>query len=176
MLTLATERYSLSCAEAPPELRDAYVEKAKLVEQLDLKEHRAGYCWVAVCPAAEPWPTLVVEQRYSPAGYGFFPGLLLLPETEILLVGAGTRLLAYDLRGPARLWEGHAESGFWRWNRHGDHILMSAELELAAWDLHAQKLWTAYVEPPWDYRIEDGNVHLDVMGEKSVFPLVTGRR
>lgn len=64
--------------------------------------------------------------------------------------------------------------GFWAWARHGDVIAMSAELELAAWDLTGQKLWTTFAEPPWDYRVVDSEVELDVMGCASTFPLVSG--
>jgi hypothetical protein len=174
MLTIATNHYTLLCCEAEPGIHNAYAERAKLAEKFDYAEHRPGFCWVAARPANAAWPTLVVEQRYSPAGFGFDPGLLIIPETEILLLGAGTRLLAYDLAGPARLWEDDADHGFWSWGRHDGTILMSAELELAAWDLNAKKLWTTYVEPPWEYRVDGGTVHLDVMGEKSAFPLATG--
>jgi hypothetical protein len=31
-----------------------------------------------------------------------------------------------------------------------------------------------FVEPPWDYRVEDGEVVLDVMGQVSRFPLRAG--
>lgn len=51
---------------------------------------------------------------------------------------------------------------------------MAAELELAAWDIRARKLWTTFVEPPWDYAVRDGIVHLDVMGSESTFALATG--
>lgn len=51
---------------------------------------------------------------------------------------------------------------------------MSAELELAAWDLEGNKLWTTFVEPPWEYAVRDGVVRLDVMGAKSEFPAWTG--
>jgi len=174
MLTLATNHYTLLCCETEPGIHDSYAERATLAERFDYAEHRPGFCWLAVRPANAAWPTLVVEQRYSPAGFGFDPGILIIPETEILLLGAGTRLLAYDLAGPTRLWEDHADFGFWNWSRHDGIILMSAELELAAWDLNAKKLWTTYVEPPWEYRVEGDTVHLDVMGDKSAFPLATG--
>jgi len=174
MLTVATNHYTLLCCETEPGIHNAYVERAKLVEKFDPEEHRPGFCWIAARPADAAWPSLVIELRYSPAGFGFNPGLLIIPETEILLLGAGTRLLAYDLAGPTRLWEAHAECGFWSWSRHDDIILMSAELQLAAWDLNAKKLWTTYVEPPWEYRVDAGTLHLDIMGEKSAFPLATG--
>jgi hypothetical protein len=80
----------------------------------------------------------------------------------------------YDLAQPRRLWSDQADTGFWSWPRHADTILMSAELELAAWDLAGRKLWTTFVEPPWEYAAEAGTVLLDVMGKKSCFPLTTG--
>ena len=51
---------------------------------------------------------------------------------------------------------------------------MSAELEPAAWDIHDVKRWTQLVEPPWEYRVKDGLVHLDSMGTLSSFPLEAG--
>ena len=53
-------------------------------------------------------------------------------------------------------------------------MLMAAELEFAAWDIHGAKLWTTFVEPPWTYRVEGDLVHLDVMGNMSSFPLAAG--
>jgi hypothetical protein len=49
-------------------------------------------------------------------------------------IGAGRRLLAYDLKRAARLWEDVAGVGFVHWSVYPDAVLMSAELELAAWD------------------------------------------
>jgi hypothetical protein len=37
-----------------------------------------------------------------------------------------------------------------------------------------QKLWTTFVEPPWDFTVKDGVVELDVMGEKRSFTLREG--
>ena len=51
---------------------------------------------------------------------------------------------------------------------------MSAELEMAAWSLEGHKLWSTFVEPPWDYEVHGDRVALDVMGEKSSFNLKTG--
>jgi hypothetical protein len=89
-------------------------------------------------------------------------------------VGAGTRLLAYDLQNLRRIWEDAADTGFWRWKRHGEVIVMSAELELAAWTLEGKKLWSTFVEPPWFYEVRGARVYLDVMGRKSVFDLGNG--
>ena len=120
-------------------------------------------------------PDIVVAIPCEPGPEsGFYPGVHIIPETKILLVGAGTRLVAYDLETPRRLWEEEAGVGFWGWQRHGDTILMSAEIELAAWNLNAEKLWTTFVEPPWDYEVRGGEVHLDVMGQESRFDLIAG--
>jgi hypothetical protein len=51
---------------------------------------------------------------------------------------------------------------------------MRAELEIAAWDLQGRKLWSRFVEPPWDYAVLDGVAHLDIMGAKSAFNLRSG--
>jgi hypothetical protein len=116
---------------------------------------------------------LLVALRYDLAG-GTQVGTLIVPETGRLFVGAGTTLLAYDLNVPNRLWIDEAVLGFWEWQRHGDVVLMSAELELAAWDIHGRKLWAGFVEPPWSYEVQGEMVHLDIMGEVSSFPLVQG--
>ena len=100
--------------------------------------------------------------------------MLLIPETNVLFIGAGTRLLAYHLDRPRRLWVDENNAGFWGWAQHGDVALMSAELELAAWDRNGRKLWTMFVEPPWTYRVESGMVDLDVMGRLSSFPIASG--
>lgn len=152
----------------------AFKGKARLVEEFALSE--PDLCCLVVLRADLETPLLVVAQSFSPAGCGFEPGVLLVHETNRLFIGAGERLLAYDLGGPARLWEDAADTGFWGWARHGETVLMSAELELAAWDLAGRKLWTTFVEPPWSHRVEAGTVHLDVMGTKSDFPLLSGPR
>jgi hypothetical protein len=118
---------------------------------------------------------LVIAQRFVPGeDSGFHPGALIVPETDILFVEGGERILAYDLMKPSRIWEDTADTGFWSWDRFGDFILMSAELEMAAWDTSARKLWTTFVDPPWSYTVKNGTVYLDVMGEKRRFPLVAG--
>jgi hypothetical protein len=66
------------------------------------------------------------------------------------------------------------DCGHLGWARHGEFIVMSAELELAVWDIHGEKRWTTFVEPQWEYVVAEGLVHLDLMGQLSTFPLETG--
>jgi hypothetical protein len=47
-------------------------------------------------------------------------------------------------------------------------------LELTAWDLQGKKLWSTFVEPPWDYEIQGNQIELDVRGKKSRFAVKTG--
>ena len=119
--------------------------------------------------------SVIVSQQFYPGPEaGFQPGVLIVPETNILFIGAGTRLLAYDLALAKRLWQDEANTGFWCWRRHADLILMSAELEFAAWGLKGEKLWSTFVEPPWTYSVANDTVVLDVMGQVSRFPTRQG--
>ncbi|HEX8913440.1 MAG TPA: hypothetical protein VF796_13850 [Humisphaera sp.] len=174
MFEIGVGDYQLRVHRGPlPGMYGEYRRHAALAEEFALDRPDGDACLVAVA-AGHDWPVLVVAQRFEPCGGGFDPGVLLVPETGVLFVGAGTRLLAYALDGPRRLWEDAADAGFWGWARHGDVVLMSAELELAAWDVRGRKLWTTFVEPPWAYRVEDDRVRLDVMGRLSSFPLAAG--
>ena len=173
MFSIAIGPYTLSChPDRLPELYGEYAKHAGLVEEFDLEGPEGSICFLSVSRGVE-WPFLVVAQRYGPAGI-FHPGALLVPETGLLFIGAGERLLAYRLDGPARLWMDTTDCGFWGWARHGDLIVLSAELELAAWDAEGQKCWSTFVEPPWAYKVSAGIIELDVMGTKSSFPLDEG--
>src|SRR6266571_2234442 len=66
---------------------------------------------------------------------------VLVPETKLLFLGAGERILAYRLDPPTRLWDDRADTGFLGWEQHGDTILLAAELEFAAWTTAGEKLW-----------------------------------
>lgn len=164
-----------TCLNAPPFIHSSYREHASFIEEFDLSDSEGRYWFLAVACSGKEWPTLVVEQRYSPFQGGFHPAILLVPQSDMLFVGAGTRLLAYHLADrPRRLWEDSTEFGFWSWNHFDGVILMSAELELAAWSAEGVKLWSMFVEPPWSYSVSQNTVHLDVMGTRSSFPLALG--
>jgi len=182
MMKVALDGYTLLLGECMPEVDDPACAHALLVERFDaapliVRGHRSASEELhievrrdAIWPA---WPILCVAQRYRREGGGD-PGVLLVPETGILFIGAGERLLAYDLHGPRRLWEDQADTGFHAWQRHDTSVVMAAELEVAVWDIRGVKRWSTFVEPPWSYRVEDGMVHLDVMGTLSSFPLDAG--
>jgi hypothetical protein len=156
-----------------PDFYSDYCPRAVLFDEFDTSNNEGAFCFVSVA-LGDSWPMLVVAQRFSPSLPGFEPGVLLVPDTKTLFIGAGERLLAYRLDPLARLWEDRNNSGFWHWRLHGHTVLMAAELEIAAWDSHGNKRWTTFVEPPWDFRIEGDRVLLDVMGRKSEFSLESG--
>jgi hypothetical protein len=174
MFTVTFGEYSLCVEERLPLLYKDYCKHAQLAEEDGLSNPPVGECFVAVKKRFD-WPFLVVAQHYSPGGYaGFYPGALIVPETHLLFIGAGTRLLAYTLDEPAKLWEDSAEPGFWAWERCGEAVIMSGELEVAVWDITGQKRWTRYVEPPWSYTLDGDNMQLDVMGKQSTLSLKSG--
>jgi hypothetical protein len=53
-------------------------------------------------------------------------------------------------------------------------VLMSSELEFAALDLRARRLWSTPVEPRWSYDIRGDKVELDTMGRISSFNIASG--
>lgn len=104
--------YELNCVpDGLPSLFDEYKKHAALADCIALDE--PNLCCIVVRHSAHSWPFLVIAQSFSPAGVGFEPGALLVPETGVLFVGAGERVLAYDLEVPRRLWSDSADTGFW---------------------------------------------------------------
>lgn len=152
-----------------------YEERASLVDDLTDRVPDGALFVAGIRTEPRDAPEVLVAVRYAPSVGGFPPGVLIVSETGIAFVGAGTTLLAYQLGAdPRRLWEDSAELGFWGWRLHGETVVMSAELELAAWDISGSKLWTRFVEPPWTYEIASGQVRLDIMGDVTLFGLREG--
>ena len=175
MFRVGIGEYEVSCqADGLPTMLSNYQQHAVLSEEFTVADE-VGSAICFVCVGKGPnWPFLVVVQRYAPAGFGFIPGILLVPETNRLFVGAGCRLLLYDLLEPRLLWEDNADCGFWSWSKHGSVVLMAAELEMAAWDTQGRKLWSKFVEPPWHFSVAGEVITIDVMGSISRIHLVSG--
>lgn len=168
--------YTLITESSRPTIYQDYCTHAKLVEVFESRDKNSSE-WFIALGKGNDWPFLVVFQSYSPGPEGgFHPGLVLLPGTQRLFMGAGERLLAYtwetDL--PHRLWEESILAGFWGWQHYRQFIIMSSELELAVWDALGNKQWDLFVEPSWDYRVEEDTIHVDVMGKQTSFSLQEG--
>jgi hypothetical protein len=143
----------------------------------EITDHdQAGYFFVRVRRPGEQLPSLMVSQTFAPSQGGFFPGVLLVPQSSRVFVGAGERLLCYSTYDGhwVRQWEDTANAGFWGWDIHGGVVVMSAELEIAAWTADGEKLWTRFVEPPWSYSVNGSTLVLDVMGQIALLSLESG--
>jgi hypothetical protein len=133
--------------------------------RLDCEHEYKGYVAVGISDCGI-YPQLLVEGWISPpprAG-GFSPGVLVIPETNVAFLGLGENVIVYALAPLNKLAHDQTEVGFWYWARHGDYVLMSGELEFAVWTIQGEKLWSAWVEPPWCFDMEGMTVILDVMG------------
>ncbi len=176
MFEIEVDKYRLYVEDGSlPEMHNEYIKHAKLVERYKLSETEGAFAFLAI-GRRKNWPFLVVLQRYSPAGSGFHPGALIIPETEILLIGAGERLLAYELSELKKLWQEEVYLGFWGWERYEDVVFMLSELEFTAYDINANKLWSCSVEPPWTYKIREETVHVNMDERKLSFNLKQGPR
>jgi hypothetical protein len=169
--------YEVTASSEEPLILDDLRRRARMSEHFDLEDVDSSSGWSFFAVRREPaeWPQLVVTQRYQPAGSGYTPGVLIVPSTGVIFIGARGRLLAYSSNDDrwARLWIDAAE-WFWGWRQQGAFVLMSAELELAAWTTAGEKLWSTFVEPPWSYSVQDSTVNVDVMGAVRRFPLAAG--
>lgn len=177
MFRLTVDSYTVLISDHLPLQDKIYRDHASLIEHR--ASHTPGlqkdFLYLAVSQSSHEFPFLVVTQHYTPGpDAGFYPGVLLLPETSLLFVGAGERLLAYCLDRQSLLWEDYADTGFWGWETYQDVLLMSAELELAVWNNRGEKLWSTFVEPPWSYRLDENTIHIGVMGSVASFPLYEG--
>lgn len=176
MFTFAVGPYVVHLQEGEgPGAPGPFGHGALLLDQGEPAGAEEARLFLAVSHADDGHGLLRLERGYSPhAAAGFHPGAALIEETGVLFVGAGTWIAAYALGPPRKLWEDEAELGFWTWSRHEDVVLMAAELGFAAWDIRGTRLWERFVEPPWSYSVAAGRVHLEVMGQKTSFPLHEG--
>src|SRR5215471_16687611 len=82
-----------------PTIYAVLIEHATMHDDFGVKAPDGTALVIAVERSSGQWPELLISQRFEPgAEAGFDPGTFLVPETGVFFVGAGTRLLAYDLR------------------------------------------------------------------------------
>jgi hypothetical protein len=171
MITCTIDKYRISVEQYKlPELYTYYVNNAQLVEEYDL-DNRDGEIFYISVGTGEGWDFLSVAQRYEPSEGGFYPGFLILPETDILFIGAGQRILLYDLKQVKKIDEDFYNEGFLGWIRYKDYVIMLAELDVTCWRSNGEKIWSRFVEPPYNVEFEDDKIILDVMGNKIRFEI-----
>ncbi len=177
MISISMEDWDLQMEDGSlPSIFTSYLKNAEFVDQIDVNNDEGRFLFVGISKGAtnNGWPSLVIVQKYQDHRQTFSPGFLVVPDTSLVFLGAGERLLCYDLEGKARLWEDETGCGFWSWSKSGSYVLMSAELEFGVWNESGKKLWSTFVEPPWSFAIEEQTVELDVMGTIQKFRLSDG--
>lgn len=106
-----------------------------------------------------------------------------LDATEVVLPGAGStaflgaygEVVAFDLlSGEVVLRHDLGGMPFWHFTVTADVVIAASELELAAFSSAGKVLWTAFVEPPWDFNLVEGTITTDVMGIVCSFGLRDG--
>ena len=168
--------YRITWDRGRPYFPDRERQPVPLVEEIALRGADENVGVLSVTDATGGAPFLVIEHGYILpwTENTLWLGALLVPETHVLFVGVHEDVLAYDLTQPARLWVDTADTGFHHWRRYGDVVTMSAELELAAWNIEGRKLWSTFVEPPYEYSIANDTVYLTVLDVPCTFPLRDG--
>ena len=156
-----------------PDIYDMWLDHASF-KDIDGLAFEGTPIYIGVGQGDE-WYDTIIAFRSDPIEYGGFdPGLLVVPETDTLFVGAGTIVRTYDLKDQRIRFEKELSCGFWGWSRHQDLILMQEELEFGIYTLDGQETWSTFVEPPWTFDIEGDHVKLNVMDEISYRDLKTG--
>lgn len=164
----------IDAAPEPPSLVDE--TRGGLVDQLRPSEYDTGYLQVAVTLPDEAEPSLVVILGYRRLDGDFGAGAILVPETGRLFVAGGARAVCYHHDGGRwwRQWEREVEVMVWGLARHGDHIVMSSELEVVVWDTKGVRRLSADVEPPWGYEIQGNRMRLDIDGAVTTVDIPAG--
>jgi hypothetical protein len=165
MITCTIWKYIINAEQYQlPDLYDKYIQHAKLKEEYELN-NRDGELFFISIGTKEGWPFLTVTQRYEPCVAGFSPGFLLIPETNKIFIGAGQRILIYDLKQISKVDEDFYNEGFLGWLKYQDYVIMLAELDVTCWRSNGEKMWTRFVEPPYNVDFEGDKIVLDIMGQ-----------
>jgi hypothetical protein len=157
-------RVTLS-SEAPQGLDERRIQVDRPSEDEDREA-----CYVLVHRAGGA-PTLLVIGRLRP---DFGCGVHLVETTGVLFFGCGESVCAYDMATGRKVHHDITPFAFHSWNRHGDVVIMSGELEVAGFGLDGTKLWRSTVESPWDYTVTGERMNTIVMGHRVEFSLHDG--
>ncbi|MBA2964348.1 MULTISPECIES: hypothetical protein [Ramlibacter] len=174
MLQVSVVPYVVSVALSPDEAMDMPDSRDVLRSRLECEADDRDYLSIAIWRRGSS-ALLLVNGWYSPGPRsGFLPGILVVPETAVAFIGAGTVARSYSLESPALI-ECHETSvGFSGWQQHGNLVVMACELELSVWTTQGTRLWSRFVEPPWSYEVEGEQIDVDVMGEQVRLDMRTG--
>ncbi|GAA4795372.1 hypothetical protein [Lysobacter hankyongensis] len=139
MLYTTIGRYSVSLSSSPDVINRHTREFAVVTKRLTTHESRGDYVAIGIADARLGEDPLVEGQYYPGPASGFHPGILIIPETDIVFIGVGTNVIVYSMAPISEIVHIQTEAGFWCWKRHGTSVLMCAELEIAVWSINGQK-------------------------------------
>ena len=175
MHTITIGKYTVLCDHQKSGRVARDIEDAVVVEKLENEDEYNEYIYYGITDCGVS-PDLVVEGYYSPASVsGFYPGILILPNENIMFFGAGDIVQIWQLSPYKKIHEESPECGFWGWSTHNDLVIMTGELELAAWNNLGEKLWSKFVEPPWYYEVQEETITTNVMDYEESFNIYTGK-
>jgi hypothetical protein len=121
MFRLSYEPYALLISTHRLSSDEMLHSRARLLDLHEDEEAPADLLSLAAFHDQQQDPLLLLTCAYRLGpGVGLYPGVLLVPETGLLLVGVGEQLLAYRLDSPTKLWQETADGGFWEWRRYQD--------------------------------------------------------
>jgi hypothetical protein len=176
MFQITQGKYTINCLSIGlPSIYDDYKKRAKYVDEININNSDGENMFLSITEGKD-WPEIVIAQRYNPSVInGFYPGVLIIPEKELMFLGAGDTISLYDLKNKNKKWKDSVDLGFWGWSIYNQYVVMSAECEFAIFTNEGHKLWTTFVEPPWDFKIEFDIVELDIMGNKKHYNISDGK-
>lgn len=153
-----------------------FLKNADFVDEIEIDHSDLALSFIGIEKGSEAkaWPSVVILQTHSHPTI-FPPGFLVVPENSLVFIGAGERLLCYDIERRCRLWEDQTSEGFWKWSQHGQYVFLSAETEFGVWTKSGRRLWTTFVDPPWDYEVTGSTVNLSHMDIVEIRQLADGK-
>ena len=105
MFRVSFGEYEVCCqADGLPAMLSEYQQRATLAEDFGVADEAgASVCFLSI-GRPHQWPFLVVVQRYSPAGCGFHPGVLLVPAFYVAIEWLAERIRPRSVasRSPGR--------------------------------------------------------------------------
>lgn len=168
MIEFSIANYNIQIyIQEPPGSLDYYRERAKFIDEQDLSRKGTNdvELYIIISKGFQNPDYSIIAFSSFPIGVaGFRPGLHYESETDVLFIGAGTRIKTYRLSDNKLIFEKNDGLGFWSWNRYSDYIIQQAETDIRVFNLKGEELWGTYVSPPYNFHITGDKIILEFEG------------
>ena len=174
MPSISIGRYGIDFSPAPQSLASDLLDVPTESYGDPSQYEHLGFLGVTVyCDGVA---VLRVHQFYEQMSQSITPGVLIVPETNRLFIGAGSRMLAYDLTTCQRVWIEDAQNMmlFWSWLRQGQCVFALGELELAVYELDATPRFRVPVDPPWTFEVSGDVLTVETDSERRGYSMADG--